>query len=142
MSDQIKKQYSHPFYAIVDADVPEPRPCIGWCEPGMMSSHDHLPEDRHLVPVTAEQWEKRLLNTNGFEVRNGQVVERAAVDLEISLVARAEIALRIAQDHVMREYLSIGEVPPAEWVQYQKTLRAIIAGTDTVATELPQVPAA
>lgn len=140
MVDSIKEQYPDQFYMVVDGDAPEPRPCIGWCEPWTMRDKTKIPDRRHLVPVSMVLWNERLKDTNAFEEYKGKVRRRSVEELSLPVADRAKALLLSAQDYVMREYLAIGDVPPTEWIDYQKALRAIVSGENTSATDIPQAP--
>lgn len=141
MADDIKEKYPDQFYMVVDGDAPEPRPCKGWCEPWIMGDKTQIPDKRHLVPVSIALWNERLRDTNAFEECGGKVRRRSVSKLSLPLADRAKARLLEAQDYVMREYLAIGETPPASWIDYQKDLRVIISGENAQAIDLPQAPA-
>lgn len=140
MADDIKEQYPDQFYMVVDGDAPEPRPCRGWCEPWIMGDRTQIPDRRHLVPVSIALWGERLKDTNAFEEYDGKVRKKSEEAIEFPLADRAKAVLLGAQDYVMREYLAIGEEPPAQWIDYQKALRSIVSGENADATDLPPEP--
>ncbi|MFS8367759.1 hypothetical protein ACJRO0_09740 [Acetobacter oryzifermentans] len=140
MADDIKEKYPDRFYMVVDGDAPEPRPCKGWCEPWIMGDVTQIPDKRHLIPVSVALWNERLKDTNAFEEYEGKVRRRSVEEFSPSLSDRAKVILLDAQDYVMREYLAIGEEPPAQWINYQKALRAIVSGENASATDIPQAP--
>lgn len=73
-----------------------------------------------------------------IDVENMKDDERYHAPVKLS--DKAKSCLSKARDHVYHNYGILNEPTPDEWVSYLRALMAIVNGTDTASTELPQEP--
>ncbi|PYD59872.1 hypothetical protein CFR73_09815 [Novacetimonas maltaceti] len=138
MNTEWKTTHPARYYAAYDRTAAQPTPVTGWYDAAFYRDISHLPPAEVLLPLTPEEWASR--KAVGHGVRGGKLVEHTQARAA-PLSDRAAQALRLARQVVWDEYGSLGIAPPPQWVDYQKTLRAIADGADATGPGLPPAPA-
>lgn len=104
----------------------------GWYDIQSLSHTNNVPLEKELHALTDEEWEKR--EPIGFGVVDGKLVKMEQV---IDRVHRAETLLHEARSYVHNNFILLGEVPTQDWIDYQKTLIAIVNGADAPVPTAP-----
>lgn len=114
--------YKQRYYA---SFCKENKHVTGWYDIKSLSHTNNVPLEKELHALTDKEWENR--EPTGFGIVNGKLVKMEQV---IDRVHRAETLLHEARLYVQNNFILLGEVPTQEWIDYQKSLIAIVNGSD------------
>lgn len=129
--------YPNRYYAQYDTSAAQPTPVLGWLDMSIYSDTTGFPPASDLLPITQEQF---LARTNGYYgVSNNALVSYTPEVPAIPLVTQAQIEQAWVQQQASLA-AAMGEVFTADMKTYVKAIAAIISGSDTASTTLPERP--
>ncbi len=138
---------SNKYYAIVKAGSDLTKPClvVGWVaqpipQDGTSTPYQAAPGFEEVpLEISDAEWAERMASPqNPTQLNQGQLEPYVAP--VPSLKEQATNALQQARLDVYNNYGILGEPTPAAWVTYLRALMAIVNGTDTTSTSLPEEP--
>ncbi|MFT8723728.1 MAG: hypothetical protein ABF759_14335 [Acetobacter malorum] len=135
------------YYASYDTTAAQPTSVTGWFDAWLIGGAEitappaTLPDAASMVAVTADQWDDLTFHVSiGKGVKDGAIIDYTPPAAPVPLATQAATALASARTYVSNTYTMLNETTPDAWVTYLKALMAIVGGTDTTSTALPDRP--
>ena len=132
----VQAAYPERYYALYDPSVTQPAPVTGWIDAWALGDASWLPPETQMLSLSADRWNAR--QPVGQAVQAGAIVAYAAAAPCLAPQAHAAMTWVNVQAALAS---AMGATFGAAMKTYVQALQAIIAGTDTGRTVLPDRPA-
>ncbi|WP_144880545.1 hypothetical protein [Gluconacetobacter diazotrophicus] len=135
------KSYPDRYYASYDTTATQPTIITGWYDTWDMSTVSNVPDVSKLIVVDETDWN----NTTSFRlsmgkgVQDGKIIDYTLPVAPVPLTTQAQTAMTWVNQQASL-VTAMGETFSDTGKAYVKALQAIISGTDTTSTELPEKP--
>lgn len=134
----VQQAYPDRYYAQYDPKATQPAPVLGWYNMWEFSDLDGLPPLSQLLPLSETFWAEHIASAQTSRaVQDGKIVTYTPPPPPLK--ERAQTAMQTVQQQASMAS-AMGETFGPQMQAYVKQLRAIISGSDTTSTELPQAP--